>query len=293
MKKIGFALVLMVLIASIAFVSAVDSIELISVNMQGDGSDGNQVQAMEGLDNIEETQNEDYKVISVTKIPSAASIYCENQGYEVSQRKDSTGREYTVCVFDDLVECNELEFLRGKCGRQYANNKSEIMKAFIEQTAERIRQRECEDGCQFKVDGKSVIVRDVDEETVELGSEDDVAATDLEISAENDNNAFALRARLSNGRWALIKYLPDVASEKAVSKMEAKCAERGCAIELKETSVSGKPKLVYEVEGEKPAKVFGFIKSNMRVRAQINAENGDVIRINRPWWAFLASEQTE
>ncbi len=293
MKKIGL-IVLMILASSIALVGALDGAELMSVNMQGDGSDGSQVQAMEGLDDSEvETEVEDYQIIAVTKIPSAASLYCEKQGYEVSERKDSTGREYTVCVFDDLVECNELEFMRGKCGRKYANNRSEIMKAFIAQTAERIRERNCEDGCQFKIDGKTIILRDVDEESTEFSSEDVVAETELEMSAENDNNQFALRAQLSNGRWALVKYLPDVASEKAISKMKAKCEERGCTIELKEVSVGGKSKLVYEVEGEKQAKVFGLFKSRMRVRTQINAENGDVIAINRPWWAFLASEETE
>jgi hypothetical protein len=31
----------------------------------------------------------------------------------------------------------------------------------------------------------------------------------------------------------------------------------------------------------------------MQVRAQVDAENGEVIRTNKPWWAFLASEPEE
>jgi hypothetical protein len=31
----------------------------------------------------------------------------------------------------------------------------------------------------------------------------------------------------------------------------------------------------------------------MQVSAQVDAENGEVIAVKKPWWAFLASESEE
>jgi hypothetical protein len=31
----------------------------------------------------------------------------------------------------------------------------------------------------------------------------------------------------------------------------------------------------------------------MQVRAQVDAENGEVIRTGKPWWSFLATEVDE
>jgi len=31
----------------------------------------------------------------------------------------------------------------------------------------------------------------------------------------------------------------------------------------------------------------------MNVEAQVDAETGEIIRVKKPWWAFLASEPAE
>jgi len=36
-----------------------------------------------------------------------------------------------------------------------------------------------------------------------------------------------------------------------------------------------------------------MFKTKMKVRAQVSAESGEVIRVHKPWWAFLASETDE
>jgi hypothetical protein len=52
-------------------------------------------------------------------------------------------------------------------------------------------------------------------------------------------------------------------------------------------------KLAYELKTQRQAKILGIIKAQMRVQAQIDAENGEVIQIKKPWWAFLATEPEE
>jgi len=50
----------------------------------------------------------------------------------------------------------------------------------------------------------------------------------------------------------------------------------------------------YKYEGEKKSKLFGFIPIKTKVKAEINAETGEWVKINEPrWWGFLAKEEGE
>lgn len=49
-------------------------------------------------------------------------------------------------------------------------------------------------------------------------------------------------------------------------------------------------KPVYSIYGSRTAKIFGIFPSTMGVETQVNAETGEVISVNMPWWSFLAKE---
>jgi hypothetical protein len=120
-----------------------------------------------------------------------------------------------------------------------------------------------------------------------------------ECEYNETGNESRIMKRLSNGRNVEIKVMPDVASERALEALRLhRCIEENnCTIELKEVSARGNAtensSLVYEIQRERKAKVFGFIGSKMKVGAEVDAETGEVLRINKPWWAFLASEPEE
>ena len=84
--------------------------------------------------------------------------------------------------------------------------------------------------------------------------------------------------------------MPETASAVALTRMEAKCEENNCTVELKEVGSGNNTRAVYEVRGEKEARFLGLFKSKMKVKAELDAETGEVIRIKKPWWAFLARE---
>lgn len=116
----------------------------------------------------------------------------------------------------------------------------------------------------------------------------------------NGTNMTQLRAMFSNGRHAFIKIMPDVAAERALERLRLKncIEEEGCTIELKDVgsrddSEGNETEAEYELSTERPSKVFGFIKSKMRVKAYVDAETGEVTKVKKPWWAFLASEPAE
>ncbi|MFA5953361.1 MAG: hypothetical protein WC812_02090 [Candidatus Pacearchaeota archaeon] len=115
-------------------------------------------------------------------------------------------------------------------------------------------------------------------------------------------NQSEILVKFSNGKYALIKVMPDTAAEKAIERLKLKvCSEENnCTIELKdvgeranETEEENSTNVAYEVQAEKPAKVFGFINSEMKVKAVVDAETGEVIKVKKAWWAFLASEPEE
>ncbi len=116
---------------------------------------------------------------------------------------------------------------------------------------------------------------------------------ELEQERERTKNKTKLKAKLSNGETREVKIMPEVAAEKAREKLKLRACEgdNNCSIELKEIGRIRK-ELAYEVQAQRHAKLLGMFRAKMKVRAQINAENGEV-RVQKPWWAFLATESEE
>ncbi len=117
------------------------------------------------------------------------------------------------------------------------------------------------------------------------------AQTGLEITSEGQK----LMTKLSNGRNAEIKIMPDTASERALTRLRLKVCteERNCTIELKQVGTGEQARLAYEVQAERHSRILGLFLAKMQVKAQVDAETGEVISTGKPWWAFLATEPEE
>ena len=115
------------------------------------------------------------------------------------------------------------------------------------------------------------------------------------MTQEQTQTGTKLQVKLSNGKNAEVKVMPDTASEKALEQLRMKvCSEENnCTIELKEVGSKEQTQLAYELKTQRKAKVFGLIAAKMQVKAQVSAENGELIRVDKPWWAFIASEPAE
>jgi hypothetical protein len=50
-------------------------------------------------------------------MPNPASFYCQELGYQLEMRETEEGTQ-GVCVFFDGSECEEWEFLAGRCGQE-------------------------------------------------------------------------------------------------------------------------------------------------------------------------------
>lgn len=90
---------------------------------------------------------------------------------------------------------------------------------------------------------------------------------------------------LSNGRNAEIKIMPETASATAIEKL----GELNFTVELKEVGKGNETKAVYELTGNKEGKFLGIFNIMASEKVQVDAETGEVVKVIKPWWSFLAS----
>jgi len=126
------------------------------------------------------------------------------------------------------------------------------------------------------------------------------ADTELEIEEETGGGKTKLKVKLRNGGDVEIKIMPGVASETALARLRLKfcSSDNNCTIELKEVLAKvrkhgNETQLAYEVQAERHAIILAMFRTKMQVMAEVDAETGELIRVKKPWWAFLASEPEE
>jgi archaellum component FlaG (FlaF/FlaG flagellin family) len=164
---------------------------------------------------------------------------------------------------------------------------------------ERINAR-IENGDYIMEDGKKIRIQNSENNRVQLRDGNLSVECACNLSQEQIQNRTRLKVALSNGRNAEIKIMPNVASEVALERLRLRncIAEENCTIELKEVNalrdINGtRERLAYELQTQSESRIFGLFKAKMQVSAQVDAENGEVIAVKKPWWAFLASESEE
>lgn len=152
-----------------------------------------------------------------------------------------------------------------------------------------------QDGEMLGEGGQMMRIQTQDNERVRLEVGGKSAETSMQMNQVMENGQVKLSTQLSNGRNAEIKVMPDVASQKAMEQLKLQnCNEESnCSIELKEIGSGENAKAAYEVKTQRTARVLGLFKTQMQVKAQVDAENGEVVQVNKPWWAFLAAEPEE
>jgi uncharacterized membrane protein YkoI len=77
-----------------------------------------------------------------------------------------------------------------------------------------------------------------------------------------------------------VNVLPSIATQVAISKFPQEIKE----VELKVAN----EKPVYEIEGKKVGKLLWVFPIEISVQTQIDATEGKILQIKKPWWSFLA-----
>ena len=112
--------------------------------------------------------------------------------------------------------------------------------------------------------------------------------SELETEAIGDNKT-KLKVKSEDETLKEIKIMPDTASETAIARL----GDLGFTIELKEvgkeTTITSDDRVVYELTGNKQGKFLGIFKIMASERVQVDAETGEVKKVIKPWWSFLAT----
>lgn len=245
---------------------------------------GNKTEYANGCYHINETLKE-LNCTSTSPCPGIAAINsceCEDNkcvGKETRNEKNETEE-------DDKNNSIELR-------KEIKDNKKKLkedIKELRKNVKELIKERKGE--YKFKGERGNIIIREISDDKKEIIVEKINARTGLNLTVEDLNNETGLGAWLSNGRHAIIKFMPDKASERAIERLKLKvCNEsNNCIIELKEVGIGNKTRIAYEISAEENSKVLFIFKNKMKVVAQVDGETGEIISVKKPWWSFLASK---
>lgn len=200
------------------------------------------------------------------------------QNMEENNQIEMQNTENNIFNETQEQEINESERIQEELKNQTKTQEQENNETQIKNTEKEI------------VKEQAKIIKNKENKT-QIQNENITANTEMNIIQDENK----VNVQLSNGRNAEIKIMPNTASETAIERLSLKvCSEdNNCTIELKEVGTGNESKAAYEVKAEKKAKLFGFLETKMQVKAQVNAENGEVMSEERPWWAFLAIEEDE
>ena len=91
-------------------------------------------------------------------------------------------------------------------------------------------------------------------------------------------------AELPNGTIKEIKIMPDEVQEKIKNKIKSK---------LEKFNITLDENGIYEIQMQKKAKLFFLFPVKEKVQAEVNAENGEIVRLKSSWWGFLARDVNE
>lgn len=161
-------------------------------------------------------------------------------------------------------------------------------------SGETIRNR-VQTGVYTSPEGEQIRVSETAQNRIRIESGGVEAECECELEQEQVQNRTRLKTQLSNGRKAEIKVMPDTASETALNRLRLKvCSEENnCTIQLKEVGKGNQTQLAYEMQIQRHFRLLGMFRAKAQVKAQVNAENGELVRTKKPWWAFLATEPEE
>lgn len=113
--------------------------------------------------------------------------------------------------------------------------------------------------------------------------------SDLNVSTEFENDSH-LEATTSDGEKHKLKVLPDEARRIIMEKLKALNITNITLEEVKHKNIPG---VVYQMETNKHGRFLGVFKLAMKVDSQVDPTTGEVLNVNKPWWAIFVVEQNE
>ncbi len=166
-----------------------------------------------------------------------------------------------------------------KIGEDSAQEKeSEELQTFIDENRDKIQIIPSDIEIKIKEDRRikqKIKLRDIE------------AISNLRLNQEKDTEK--INAKLSNGINAEVKIMPNTASRIALAKLKS----QNRTLELKEVGEGDYLNVIYVSEADKTTKFLGLFKIKYKLKVEIDAQTGKIIKLHKPWWNFLATKDLE
>jgi len=150
----------------------------------------------------------------------------------------------------------------------------------------RARLTECPESCECSGSTIKCILQNGREMTIHAGKSGNII---VQVKGVNmSTNVTLYRGEngtlhgIFNGKEKRIKMLPDQVKEKIREKIARQLENEN--IQLNEDGT-------YQYEGKERARLFAFIPVKVMVRAELDPETGEVIRLRKTWWAVFTREE--
>jgi hypothetical protein len=140
----------------------------------------------------------------------------------------------------------------------------------------------CLDGACIPMNNNSKCIDFLPEKDINCSYGDKVLMHDLENCRLN----YKCMYNLTNGNQFEMKITLNEALEALGEKFDP--IKSTNLTEVKESWTGTKTGVVYNIQFNKNAKLFGIIKINAVVNSEIDAGTGEFVKMKKPWWAFLA-----
>ncbi len=101
---------------------------------------------------------------------------------------------------------------------------------------------------------------------------------------ETDNSVKVSNEKIFSGDKE-IKIMPDKATDTVLKGETGTKVESIKLITANGSSVDPK----YEFDTTKDVKLFGLFRTKMSVKVEVNADNGNIEKTQKPWWSFLST----
>jgi len=117
-----------------------------------------------------------------------------------------------------------------------------------------------------------------------------IIETELEVENEFNEEESDIMIKTTDGQRHAIKVLPE--RVRKVVRERLRIRETSLSnLTIEEIMENGVPRVVYKLASEHPGKFLGIFKTAMKAETRIDPETGEILNINKPWWAFLVNEE--
>jgi len=218
------------------------------------------------IDDIEEKSDERTTII-------------DDQGREVEVRTKTKTK-------GDRTETEERQTFVDENGNKIEIRTKTVMKDGKEEVVVK-RKVESPDGTEITLKTKTEVREGRERVTNTIEVKGVEVTTELSVREENRADRAIVKAKLSTGAEQDIIVLPD---EVILTAFEELQATDNFVFELNEVVDGDTRKAAFSAKASKPGKLLGVFNTQVDLETLIDTVTGEIIKTERPWWAFLVVE---